>query len=124
MKNARAYTADILLYLDRITRFTIDGRQAFLDDEKTQDAVIRAYEVIGEIAKRLPQAIRDTHLNIDWRRLIGFRDFLAHNYEEVILEFIWAAVVDVPKLRQIIQSVHDSLPDDAADGPRSDGAGH
>ncbi len=65
-----------------ISRFTADGREVFIGDEKTQYAVIRAYEVVGEIVKRLPQSLREANPQIDWRKLVGFRDFLAHNYEE------------------------------------------
>lgn len=82
-----------------------------MHDQKTQYAVIRAYEVIGEIAKRLPQSLRDAHPEIDWRKLIGFRDFLAHNYEEIILEFVWAAVEDAPSVRAAVAALLASLPD-------------
>lgn len=53
----------------------------------TQFAVIRAYEVIGEIVKRLPQTFTDEYLDVNWRKLAGFRDFLAHNYDEIIIDF-------------------------------------
>src|SRR5262245_24899902 len=92
VKDEALYVQDILAYLRRISQFTADGHDAFLKDEKTQFAVIRAYEVTGEIIKRLPQPLRDCYPNINWRQLIGFRDFLAHNYDEVILEFVWKAV--------------------------------
>lgn len=77
-----------------------------------QLAVIRVYEVIGEIVKRLPQTVRDDHPEVDWRKLAGFRDFLSHNYDEIILEFVWQAIDDLPDLRAKIEAVHDRLPDD------------
>lgn len=58
MKSTRDYLNDMLDYLDNIQLFTADGRESFLDDRKTQFAVIRAYEVIGEIAKRLPEELQ------------------------------------------------------------------
>lgn len=100
---------DLLAHLDKIAAFTIEGRDSFIGDEKTQLAVIRAYKVIGEIAKRLPAEVRTTSYQIDWRRLIGFRDFLAHNYDEIILEFVWEAVSDIPSLRSSVQALVDSL---------------
>lgn len=54
-------------------------------DRKTQVAVIRAYKVIGEIVKRLPKDLLDEQPSVDWRRLIRFRDFLAHNYDRLVL---------------------------------------
>lgn len=109
MKDKLILLDDFLDHLRRIEEFTIEGRDAFMEDEKTQFAVIRAYEVIGEIAKRLPSEFRDAHPKIDWHKVIGFRDFLAHNYEEIIIEFVWAAVADVPNLRLAVQTARNSL---------------
>jgi uncharacterized protein with HEPN domain len=109
MKDVRSYLEDLLENLRRVQRFTAEGRAAFMDDEKTQYAVIRAYEVIGEIAKRLPQPLRDTNAQVDWRKLIGFRDFLAHNYEEIILEFVWTAVEDLPNLKTAVEAIMHKL---------------
>ena len=103
MKDETVYVKDLLAHVQRISQFTVEGKDTFLKDAKTQFAVIRAYEVIGEIAKRLPQSLRDSNPSINWRRLIGFRDFLAHNYEEVILEFVWKAVEDLPNLQAAIE---------------------
>lgn len=104
-KTSRAYLQDMLHYLARIERYTAAGRDAFYSDEKTQDAVIRCYEVIGEIVKRLPQALHDANPHIEWRTLAGFRDFLSHNYDEIILEFVWQAIEDLPALRARIQTL-------------------
>jgi uncharacterized protein with HEPN domain len=111
-KTARDYLRDMLDYLSRIERYTQSGSEAFHSDEKTQDAVIRCYEVIGEIVKRLPQTFRDEHPQVDWRTLAGFRDFLSHNYDEIILEFVWQAIEDLPALRAAIQTLFDSPPQD------------
>jgi uncharacterized protein with HEPN domain len=78
----------MLEYLDHVKDFTREGREVFMADRKTQMAVIRAYEVIGEIAKRLPDELREANPQIDWRRLVTFRDFLAHNYDRVVLNNI------------------------------------
>ncbi|NUQ05605.1 MAG: DUF86 domain-containing protein [Anaerolineae bacterium] len=56
-----------------------------------------------------PTEFRDSHAEINWRKLIGFRDFLAHNYEEIILEFVWAAVEDLPELRTVVRAAKDRL---------------
>lgn len=111
MKDIAPYLKDLLSHLQMVKDFTAEGRNAFLQDTKTQFAVIRAYEVIGEIVKRLPATFRDANPQIDWRRLIGFRDFLAHNYEEVILAFVWNAVEDLPNLSGAIEAIIAKLPD-------------
>ena len=64
MKDETIYLKDLLAHVKRISQFTTEGKDVFLKDEKTQFAVIRAYEVIGEIAKRLPQSLRDSNPSI------------------------------------------------------------
>lgn len=103
------YLRDLLRELDDIAAFTASGKSSLLYDARTRKAVVRSYEIIGEIAKRLPQSVRDHSPGIDWRQLIGFRDFLAHHYEEVILDNIWQAVEDLPALRAAIETLLASL---------------
>ena len=55
MKDDRVYLLHIRDRLDRIADYTRDGREAFLADTKTQDAVIRNFEIIGEAVKNLSQ---------------------------------------------------------------------
>lgn len=55
----------------------------FQDDEKTQYAIARALEIIGEAAKRVPMDFRNMHPEIPWRKMAGMRDVLTHDYEGV-----------------------------------------
>ncbi len=105
------YLQDILQEVDDIIAFTSEGEDAFMKDVKTQKAVIRSYEVIGEISKRLPSDFRTAHTEIDWRKLITFRDFLAHNYEFIGLRYVWDAVQDASNLRGTIESFLANLTD-------------
>ena len=89
-KTVRELLHDLLQELDDVRDFTTEGKTA-LQDVKTRKAVIRSYEVVGEIVKRLPATFRDENPQIDWRKLAGFRNYLAHNYDEIILEFVWDA---------------------------------
>ncbi len=99
------YLQDILQELNDVADFTTGGEEAFMTDLRTQKAVIRSYEVVGEIAKRLPGELRNAHTEIDWRRLTTFRDFLAHNYDLIVLRYVWDAVEDLPNLRAKIEAV-------------------
>ena len=76
MKDERLYLIQMLERAERIFGYTTGGEEEFLKDPKTQDAVIRSFEVMGEAAKRVPQSIRDLAPDIPWRRLAGFRDVL------------------------------------------------
>lgn len=108
-KTPADYLRDMLRELDDVAAFTTEGKTAFKRDAKTRKAVIRSYEVVGEIAKRLPDDLRSANPQLDWRKLIGFRDFLAHHYEEVILDFVWEAVEDLPNLREAVASLLATL---------------
>lgn len=111
-KTTADYLHDLVQELDDILAFTTEGEAAFMQDVKTQKAVIRSYEIIGEIGKRLPDDFRTANTQIDWRRLITFRDFLAHNYDLIGLRYVWDAVKDVNNLKAAVQALLVSLADD------------
>jgi uncharacterized protein with HEPN domain len=117
-KSDADYLRDMLQELDDIITFTQESSEkTFVADIRTQKAVIRSYEVIGEICKRLHLALRVNNPQIDWRRLITFRDFLAHNYDVIASRYIWDAIQDAPPLRAAVEALLASLPDaDEADG--------
>ena len=102
-KDPRVYLAQILERIDRILEYTAEGKDAFFADGRTQDAVIRNFEVIGEAAKRIPGDYRENHPLIPWRALSGFRDVLIHQYEGVSVAEIWQIIErDLKTLREAI----------------------
>ncbi|MFY9824731.1 MAG: DUF86 domain-containing protein [Thermoanaerobaculia bacterium] len=110
MKDERLYLIQMIERAERIFDFTEMGRENFLQDLKTQDAVLRSFEVMGEAAKRVPEEIRDQAPEIPWRRLAGFRDVLIHQYEGVDLEEVWKRVAeDLPPLTKSLKSLLQRL---------------
>jgi uncharacterized protein with HEPN domain len=67
---------------------------AFDADQKTQDAVIRVFEIIGEAVKSIPDEWTEKEPDIPWRQIAGFRDVLAHSYFAVNSSVVWAAAVE------------------------------
>lgn len=84
---------DMIERIERIERFIVGlEREVFLRDEKTADSVVRNLEVIGEAASRLPQEIRNHHVEVPWSRIVGLRHRIVHDYFDVDLDLVWAIV--------------------------------
>src|SRR5713226_5529183 len=97
MKDDRAYLMHIRDAARRILAYTGDGHDAFMADSKTQDAVIRNIEVIGEATKNLSDSLKAGQPAIPWRQIAGMRDTLIHRYFGVNLELVWQVVAsDLP----------------------------
>ncbi|MGF1515518.1 MAG: DUF86 domain-containing protein [Elainellaceae cyanobacterium] len=79
----------IRLIQEFVTNLTYD---AYLESALTQSAVERQLEILGEAARRLSDNFRHAHPEIDWRRIIGLRNVLAHRYEEIRQHTIWAVI--------------------------------
>ncbi|MFH1418957.1 MAG: DUF86 domain-containing protein [Planctomycetota bacterium] len=88
MKDDRVYLQHIRDSLERICAYTTSGREDFFRDAKTQDAVMRNLEVIGEAAKHLSDGCRQLTPEIPWRRIAGMRDVLIHSYFGVKMETV------------------------------------
>ena len=99
MKDDRVYLAHIQDAIARILDYTSPGKAYFDQDEKTQDAVVRNLEIIGEAVKNVSGAMREQQRDIPWRRLAGMRDKLIHEYFGVNLTIVWEVVEqELPKL--------------------------
>ena len=80
--------------------------EVFLKDTKTQDAVIRNLEIIGEASKNLSGEFRTRHPDIPWRSMAGVRDRLIHDYFGVNLDIVWHIVtVELPTVGSRIAEV-------------------
>ena len=58
MNRDTPYLEDILGEIDKIRRFTAEGREEFLNSEMAQYAVIHAIQIIGEAAKRVSDEVK------------------------------------------------------------------
>lgn len=106
MKDEKLYLIQILECIQRIESYTVDGRDAFAKDTKTQDAVIRNFEVIGEAVKRISGDTRNRVPDVPWRQIAGLRDILIHQYEGVDVDEIWTIIErDLPNLKNKIQAL-------------------
>ncbi|MGD1986743.1 MAG: DUF86 domain-containing protein [Desulfobacterales bacterium] len=92
-RDVRLFIDDILDAVAKIQDYTIGmDYDAFIKDPKTQDAVVRNLEIIGEAAGRLPENIRTATPEIEWRKIVALRNILAHEYFGVSLPVVWDIV--------------------------------
>lgn len=66
----------------------------FSKDNKTIDAVIRNFEIIGEASNLLPDEIKDKYPQINWHRIRGFRNRIVHDNFGVDLQIVWKIIID------------------------------
>jgi uncharacterized protein with HEPN domain len=78
----------------------------FLTDIKTQDAVIRNLEIIGEATKNLSEAIRAKHPEVPWKSMAGVRDRLIHHYFGVNFDIVWQIVtMELPQMASLLEGI-------------------
>ena len=89
-RDFEVYLEDIRYAITKIQRYTAGiTRNGLAEDSKTLDAVIRNLEIIGEATKMIPESLRVEYPNIEWKKIAGLRDILAHHYFEVDLDIVW-----------------------------------
>lgn len=98
---------DILKSMELSQKFIKDlTLQSFKEDDKTQFAIIRCLEIIGEATKRLPDSLRASNPDIPWKAMAGMRDRLIHGYDIVDPEIIWVTVtMTIPKIIHKIKKI-------------------
>ncbi len=111
----RLYVEDMLQYCNHILAFTsATNVRDFLQDLKTQFAVIRAFEVLGEAAKRIsdmPSGTDPRLATLPLREVYATRNRLIHGYETPNLETIWEiSAIDIPQLKQDLEALLASWP--------------
>jgi len=114
MKNQRDYLDylnDIYDSINKGIEFISEmSYEDFSKDEKTQFALIRVIEVIGEASKKIPSEIKIQSQEIPWREISGMRDLLVHDYFGVNIQVVWeTAKNDLPELKVKIQRLLQDL---------------
>jgi uncharacterized protein with HEPN domain len=102
-----ASAADILLAARSVQDFVAGmSKQQFLDDFKTQCAVLQQIIVLGEATKRLSPEFKAVHNQIPWEDIAGMRNRCVHGYDQVDLEIVWQVTqTHAPELAQDLEGV-------------------
>ncbi len=105
------YVEDIRDAIEIVAEFIADMTyDQFAEDDKTAFAVIRAFEVMGEAAKEVPDAIRQRYTAIPWREMAQMCDKLIHHYFGVDRKVVWkTATEQLPALLPLFDQILDEM---------------
>jgi uncharacterized protein with HEPN domain len=106
MKDDRLYLLHIQECIARIKQYSAGGKQDFLADPKTQDAVMRNLQLLAESTQRLSEGLRAGHPEVNWRGIAGFRNVLVHGYLGVNVVRVWEIVErDLPVIEKLVMAI-------------------
>ncbi len=106
-RNAQLLVQDITEAGAKILHYTNGFTfQTFINDERTIDAVIRNFEIIGKASKRISEELREQHPQVEWREMMNFRNLLIHEYFGVNYEIVWSVIQDyLPHNLKLIKEI-------------------
>lgn len=84
----------------------------FIRDDKTVDAVVRNFEIIGEASNRIPDDYKTEHPEIEWRRIVGFRNRIIHEYFGIDYENLRRIKNEnIPTLSEFMEQILEDIDD-------------
>jgi uncharacterized protein with HEPN domain len=101
------YWSDMRIAATKIQTHTTGMSEAdFATNELVKDAVLRNLEIIGEAAKYIPERVRQNTTTLDWRRVVGFRNIVAHAYFGIDRSILWNIISEkIPELQLVMDQV-------------------
>ncbi len=106
------YLDDMIACCRRVIEYTCGAdRESFFSGGMAYDATLRNLEVLGEAAKKVPEDVRRAHPDVQWRKIAGLRDVLAHDYFGLEEETLWDVVANkVPALLPALEKIREETP--------------
>lgn len=104
--------AELLKHMQEAVQQTLEytegwGKEDFLADKRTQQAVILNLIILGEAASKLMDHYSDViaaHPDIEWRSMRGMRNRIPHGYYDIDLDVVWETVSSaLPELQRRLQ---------------------
>ncbi len=107
----KSYLMDIKISIEKIEKYTENlSFEQFTEDGLIQDGVVRNLEIIGEAVKNIPEEIKDSEQDIDWKKIAGLRDILIHAYFGIDVDIVWDIVKNkVPELKNKVLKLLEEL---------------
>jgi len=110
VKDERLYLIHIVECASRIQQYTSEGKDAFMSDGKTQDAVLRNLQILAESTQRISGKLKAAHPEVEWSKIAGLRNILVHDYLGINLVRIWEILQHgLPELKNQAASILKAL---------------
>lgn len=94
---------DILDAIEAIEAYSVSSYDEFVEDHKTQDAILFNLIIIGEAANQISEKFQEEYFSIPWSSMIGTRNIIVHGYDQVKLQIVWEIIQrDLDHLKQEI----------------------
>lgn len=94
--------------MDKIFQYTSEFNSAdgLYEDEKSFDAALMNFVVLGELTEKLSDNLKNQTPSIEWHKIKGFRNILAHDYFGIDAEEVWQIIQNrLPELTVKIQNI-------------------
>lgn len=101
---------DMLESIQKIFKYTKGmSYDEFLEDDKTIDAVVRNFEIIGEAANKIEEDFKTLNPELEWNKLRGFRNRIVHEYFGIDIEIVWTIIQeDLNNYLECLEFIIDS----------------
>lgn len=110
-RDYKLYIKDILDCIEKIEEF-VSGMSfdEFVKDDKTNSAVVRKLEIIGEATKSISKSISEKYEEIPWKDMAKMRDKISHFYFGIDYEIVWKVIKErLPEVKPLIEQILEDL---------------
>jgi uncharacterized protein with HEPN domain len=113
MSKDDAYVLDMLRAARLARQFGVEcTEQQFLEDIKTQSAVLHQLTMLGEAVRRVSQDFHETHASVPWQEIAGLRNRIVHEYDEIDIDRVWEVIRrDLPPLIAALERIAKPEPE-------------
>lgn len=112
-RSQKQYVLDIVKAMEDARGFVEDLTFEELEEDlRTQYALQRAFEIIGEATKSIDTSVQGQYPDVPWNQMAGMRDMLIHKYFAVNMEVVWETIHhDFPKVQPRLRQILEDLPE-------------
>lgn len=110
MKSILSLLRDMIRAIDTIQSYQVTSYEEFLEDAKTQDAILYKLIILGEAANKIPEQFQEDHPQIPWLSMIGTRNIVVHGYDQAKLPIVWDILTkNLPELKESLTQLAEQI---------------